>query len=90
MYGMNMLKQMIEYQKTSFDNIYSMMVSFQDQTEKMVNTFIEQSNMVPDEGKKALNEWVNTCKKARDEYKKTIDQSFKQLESYFQETSGSK
>jgi polyhydroxyalkanoate synthesis regulator phasin len=87
---MNMLKQMIDYQKTSFDNIYSMMVSFQDQTEKMVNTFIEQSNMVPDEGKKALNEWVNTCKKARDEYKKTIDQSFKQVESYFKESGGSK
>jgi hypothetical protein len=56
---------------------------FQDQTEKMVNTFLEQVPGLPLESKKILQGWMEICKTARDEYKKTIDEAFKNLESHF-------
>jgi hypothetical protein len=62
---------------------------FQDQTEKMVSTFLDQVPGLPMESKKILHGWMENCKTARDEYKKTIDEAFKNLESYFGENSKS-
>ncbi len=80
-------KQMIEFQKATFNNIYNTLSMLQDQSEKMINTFLEQNPMMPKQNKDAFNEWLKVCKKARDDYKKTIDESFKNLESYFSESS---
>lgn len=77
------LKQMVEFNKTTFDNSFSAMVMLQEQTEKMVNTFLQQATWLPEEGKKVLNEWVKTYKKGRDDYKKLVDQSFKKVEEFF-------
>ena len=76
-------KQMIDFQKTAFDNTFGAMVALQDQTEKMVNTTIEQSVWLPKEGKKALNEWTEACKKGRDDFKKFVDENFSKAEGFF-------
>jgi polyhydroxyalkanoate synthesis regulator phasin len=82
-------KQMIEFQKATFNNTFSTISMLQDQSEKMINTFLEQNPMLPKQNKDAFNEWLKVCKKARDDYKKTIDESFKNLESYFTESAKS-
>jgi len=76
-------KQMIDFQKTAFDNTFGAMVALQDQTEKMVNTTIEQSAWLPKEGKKAINEWTEACKKGRDDFKKFVDENFSKAEDFF-------
>lgn len=80
-------KQMIEFQKTTFNNTFNTMVMWQDQSEQMLNTFLEQNPMLPKQNKDAINEWLKVCQKARNDYKKTIDESFKNLESFFTESS---
>ena len=62
---LKLTKQMIDFNKASFDNTFNAMVLLQEQTEKMVNAFMEQATWLPGEGKKALNEWVETVKKGR-------------------------
>jgi hypothetical protein len=79
----NIAKQMIDFQKTAFDNTYSAMVALQDQTEKMVTKTIEQSAWLPEDGKKAINEWTETCKKGRDDFKKLVDENFSKAEDFF-------
>ncbi len=76
-------KQVIDFQKTSFDNSFNAMKMVQEQTEKIANSFIEQATWVPEEGRKALVQWVNAYKKGRDDYKKAVDESFKKVEEYF-------
>jgi hypothetical protein len=76
-------KQMIDFQKTAFDNTFSAMVALQDQTEKMVNITIEQSAWLPEDGKKAINEWTEACKKGRDDFKKLVDENFSKAEGFF-------
>ena len=78
-----LLKQMIEFNKTTFDNAFNTIVMMQNQTEQMVNSFMNQSSWLPEEGGKALNEWVNAYKKARDNFKKAIDESYKRVQDYF-------
>jgi hypothetical protein len=78
-----MAKQMIDFHKATFDNTFNAMVTLQEQTEKMVNLFIEQASWMPDDGKKVLNDWVSAYKKGREEYKKTVDDNFKKVDKFF-------
>ncbi|NTW07280.1 MAG: hypothetical protein HGB33_09460 [Syntrophaceae bacterium] len=77
------VKQMIDFSKTAFDNSFEAMAVLQDQTEKMVNAFIEQSAVMPEEGKKAVSEWIKSYKKGRNDLKAAADENFKKVESFF-------
>jgi polyhydroxyalkanoate synthesis regulator phasin len=83
---LKMAKQMIDFQKATFDNTFNAMVMLQEQTERMVQTLMGQATFLPDEGKKVLNEWVQSFNKGRKEFKKTVDDSFSKVEAYFAET----
>jgi len=70
---------MIDFQKTLFDNTYSVVTAMQDNSENMVNGFFNQFTWVTEEAKKPFNESVTFIKKAREDYRKTIDQGFEKL-----------
>ena len=77
---------MIEFNKAAFDNSFNAMMMLQEQSEKMVNTFLEQASWLPEEGTKAINEWVKAYKKGREDFKKLIDENFKKVEDFFAST----
>jgi polyhydroxyalkanoate synthesis regulator phasin len=76
-------KQIVDFNKTAFDNSFNAMSVIQDQTEKMVNAMMEQTTFFPEEGKKAVKDWIETYKKGREEFKASADESFKKVEVYF-------
>jgi len=38
---------------------------------------------VPQDFKKVMVDWTATCKKGREEFKKSIDENFKRVDDYF-------
>ena len=76
-------KQMIDFNKAAFDNSFNAMAILQDQIEKMASTALEQNNMIPAEGKKAVSDWIKSYKKGRDDFKASADESFKKVETFF-------
>ncbi len=76
-------KQMIDFNKTAFDNSFEAMSVIQDQTEKMVSSLMEQTSFFPEEGKKLVSDWIKTYKKGREEFKAAADENFKKVESFF-------
>ena len=76
-------KQMIEFHKTTFNNTFNAMEILQEQMEKMVNMFLDQSPLVPVEGKQAVNEWLKTYKEGRETFKQSVNESYKKVEDYF-------
>ncbi len=76
-------KQMIDFTKTAFDNSFEAMAVLQDQTEKMVNAMIEQNSLMPEDGKKAVSDWIKSYKKGRNDFKAAADENFKKVESFF-------
>ena len=76
-------QQMIDFQKTTFNNTFNGMVAFQEQSERMVNVLMEQSVWLPEDGKKAINEWGAAYKKGRDDFKKSVDDNFSKVEGFF-------
>jgi polyhydroxyalkanoate synthesis regulator phasin len=79
-------KQMIDFNKNAFENSFNAMVMVQNQTEKMVNDLLDQNPWLPEQGRKAINEWVKGYKKGRDDFKKAVDENFKRVESFFAKT----
>jgi gas vesicle protein len=77
-----MCKQMISFNKAAFENYYNTMVAIQDQTEKMIQMFLDQSPLLPKEVKKAIDEWMKAFKKGRENFKGIIEESFKKVESF--------
>ncbi len=76
-------KQMIDFQKTTFDNSFNAMVMLQEQAERMSNTLLDQATWMPAEGKKVVNDWVKAYKKGREDFKKVVDDNFKMVEAFF-------
>ena len=76
-------KQMIQFNKAAFDNTFNAMAVLQEQTEKMVNSFMEQSAWMTAEGKKAVADWVKAYKRGRDDFKAAVDENFKKVEEFF-------
>jgi hypothetical protein len=78
-------KQMIEFYKSTFDNSFSAMMMLQEQMERLTNMYWGQMVNVPDEIKQGVAEWTKSYKKNCEDFKKTIDESFKKLESFVTE-----
>jgi hypothetical protein len=77
-----LFNQTIKAYKTSFDNAFSTIAIFQDQTEQMMNIFLESNPCIPEEGKKAILDWAKSYKKSREDYKTAVDESYKKLEDF--------
>ena len=76
-------KQMIDFQKTMFDNTFNAMVLVQEQTERMADSLLDQATWMPAEGKDAISGWVDAFKKGREDFKKSVDENFKRVEDFF-------
>jgi hypothetical protein len=77
-----MMKQMIDLQKTSFDNCFSAMFMFQDQAEKFLKVFVDHVPGMSEEGKKVIDKWKDLYKKGFDDLKKVIDEGYDKAESF--------
>jgi hypothetical protein len=74
-----MAKQMVDFQKTTFDNSYNALVMLQDHTEKVATTIFEQATWVPEESRRILSQWSETYKKSRDDMKLAADENFSKV-----------
>lgn len=78
-----LIRQMIDFQKASFDNSFNAMVMIQEQTEKMAKNFLDQASWLPEDGKNVLNQWIGAYRKGRDTFKKSVDENYRKVEEFF-------
>jgi hypothetical protein len=76
-------KQMIDLHKTTFNNTFQTLVMLQDQTEKMAMAMLDQTPGLTKEGKEAIDTWMKTFKKGRDDFKKLADENYQKIEEFF-------
>lgn len=75
-----MTKQILDFQRGAFSSWYSVMTAMQEQAVSSLNTVLDQSNWMPDEGRRMVLTWVSACKKGRDDVKGLVEESFSGLE----------
>ena len=81
-----MVKQTLEFQKSTWDSMYQGMVALQDQAEKTVGFFLDRVPWIPEEGKRIVQEWGNMYKKGREDLKRGVDDGDDKMESYLVST----
>ena len=77
-------KQMINFQKATFDNTFTAVTMLQDQAERMINTMLEQTTWLPEESRRVIDEMVGTYKKGRVDFKGVVDENFVKLTDLFE------
>ena len=80
-----LFKQMLDFNKSAFENSFNAMVMLQEQAERVGNTIMDQATWLPEEGRKAVKDWVDSFKKGREDFKGMIDENYKRVEAYFSE-----
>lgn len=73
-------KQTLNFQKSVFDSSYNAISMIQDQTGKMVSTYMEKLPWMTEESKKTMENSIDMANKARDTFKKSVDEGFSKLE----------
>ena len=76
-------KQMVEFQKATFDNSFNAMAMVQAQTERMINMGLDQADWLPEDGKKVVDGWLKSHNKGRADFKKIVDDNFTRVEQFF-------
>jgi hypothetical protein len=77
------VKQIVDYQKVTFNSTFNTLVRLQDQTENLTATFLEKTLGIPQESREAYSQWLSACKKGREEIKNAIDKNFSTIEDFF-------
>ena len=78
-------QQTFDFYKSTFENTYNAMNMLQEQSQKMVEMYLDQTQGFPEEGKKAVQEWIKAYKKGGQDFKSAVDESFKKVEDFFVE-----
>jgi len=81
------VRQMLEFHKSTFRNSFNAMVMLQDQTEKVMQNLFTQAAWIPDDLKKSVNDWISSYKKGRDQFKIAVDDNFSRIDDFFSRTS---
>jgi hypothetical protein len=76
-------KQMIQFNKTAFDNSFNAMTMVYEQNEKMVNAFLAQATWLPENGKTAITDWLKAYQTGCADFKKMVDDSYQKVEDFF-------
>lgn len=73
-------KQVIGFQKSAFTSCYDVVANAQDQAVSAMNLVLDHSSIMPEEGRKALSNWVSACQQERGRLKSYMDTGFSNLE----------
>ena len=76
-------KQIIDFNKATFDHAFETITVLQNYSEKMVGIYLEKATFFPPEGKKVIVGCLELSKKGRKDFKTSVDDSFKTLEDLF-------
>jgi len=79
-----MAKQMIDLQRISWEGMIGNAIIFWDQMGNMLNMFLNQAAWVPDEGKKAFREWIDSNKKGCETFKDAVNNGYASLGKCFE------
>lgn len=79
-----MFKQMLDFNKSAFENSFNAIIMLQEQAERMGGTILDQATWLPEEGRKAVKDWIDAYKKGREEFKAMVDENYKRVEAYFE------
>ncbi len=75
----------VDFQKMSFDSLYSAVSLVQDQVASTMDMMINRAPWIPEDGRTMMQRWMDIYKDERNRFKSYVDISFSALEKTLQE-----
>lgn len=72
----------VEFQKATLGNSINLLGKAQEQSNRILRDLLKNASWVPSEGREVLDEWNETMKRAREDFKITSDRSFDLIVQY--------
>lgn len=85
----NLIKQMVDFNKTAVDSMFNTAAFFQEQSERLGGMMLANSPLGFDQAKKWYEDSAQVCKKGRENVKKMMDEGFKTMESLLMQQAAS-
>jgi hypothetical protein len=76
------MKPILEANKAAVQCWYQSVSNMQDQTEQMLSQIWDQAQLVPEDSKKICQQWMELCKKERQNLQRTLEQGFETMEQF--------
>lgn len=80
-----MAKEIVNFQRHSFENLYNAVSMLQDQTTSTMDMMLDQAGWVPEESRQPIHEWINVLQRERDRFKSYVNEGFDGLEKFVAE-----
>lgn len=75
-------KQILDFQKSTFDCTFNSLTVFQQQMGNVVQSFVEKSAWLPPESKAAIKDWEDIYSQGRNDFKEVVDNNYQMMEEY--------
>ncbi len=82
---MKVTRQMLAFQKQSFDNFQSLWDLTQTQTSGAGGWLMDQAQWIPAEGRQAMEKWLTLMNQERERYTACVDRGFAMYEKMLNE-----
>jgi hypothetical protein len=69
-------EQTLQIYRAALTQTLDAALTVQDQSQKTLDILLDQSSLVPQEGKRAINDWLETCRQQTTAMKSVIDEGF--------------
>lgn len=76
-------KQILDFQKSTFDCAYNSISILQQQMEDMVQSFLDKSAWLPPESKTAIKDWEKVYNQGRNDLKEIVDNNYQMMGDFF-------
>lgn len=77
------IKQMLDFNKKAFDNVFNSVSSLQDDTESLFSGLMERANLITPEGRKIMSQLTESYRKGRVDFKTMADENYRKASEYF-------
>ena len=84
MYASKMAVQAVDYQKTMYDNSFSMISTLQEHGDKMMEVVFDKTGFFPDPGREMYFSWAGFAKNSRENLKDYMDSTFDRVRSFLE------
>jgi len=79
-------KQTLDLSKVTFDNTFNAMLLLQEHVQRMIDIYLHQMLVFPEEGKRVADTWMKAFSTNREELKKVVEKNHEVFASFFPTT----
>jgi len=80
------VEQTLHLSKVTFDNTYNAMLLLQEHVQRMIDVYLHQMLVFPEEGKTVADTWMKAFSTNREELKKVVEKNCEVFASLFPAT----